>query len=206
MNEPESKVIESAVAGEAAAMRTLLERYGPQVWHEIRSKIGRQWQSIVDADDVMQVTYVEAFLQIHMLTARDGVGFMAWLRRIAENNMRDAIKEQDRKKRPPPGKRLDADAREDSCIALIETLGVESTTPSRHAAAGEASKIIVGVLEQLPTDYARVVQMYDLDGREIADVAAELNRSTGAVHMLRARAHDRLRVLLGAPGNFFSES
>lgn len=206
MAESESTLVEAAVAGDSSAMRSLLERYGPQVWHEVRSKIGRQWQSIVDADDVMQVTYVEAFLQIHMLTARDGTGFLAWLRRIAENNMRDAIKEQDRKKRPPPGKRLDADAREDSCVALIETLGVESTTPSRHAAQGEASKIISGVLDQLPSDYARVVQLYDLEGREIADVALELKRSTGAVHMLRARAHDRLRVLLGAPGNFFSEA
>ena len=42
--------------------------------------------------DVMQVTYLEAFLHIDQLTARDTSAFLAWLTRIAENAIRDAVR------------------------------------------------------------------------------------------------------------------
>lgn len=199
--------IRRAVAGDAAAMRSLLERYGPQVWGEIRGRIGRKFQSLIDADDVMQVTYLEAFLQAEFITATDPTGFLAWIRRIAENNLRDAIKELERKKRPGPSRRIENTVdTEESCVALIELLGVDSATPSRVAARGEASGIVQRALDQLPSDYASAVRLYDLEGREIAEVAREMGRSAGAVHMLRARAHDRLRTLLGRPHQFFSEA
>ena len=68
----------------------------------------------------------------------------------------------------------------------------------------EAADAVESTLMQLPPDYATVIRMYDLQGRPIAEVAAEMNRSTGAVHMLRARAHDQLRCLLGTETDFFS--
>ena len=49
-----------------------------------------------------------------------------------------------------------------------------------------------------------MIRLYDLEGRPIAEVAAEMGRSSGAVHMLRARAHDRLRELLGPESAFFT--
>jgi RNA polymerase sigma-70 factor (ECF subfamily) len=202
----DAQLISDAVGGDAEAMRSLLERHGPQVWHEIRTNIGKQWQSMVDADDVMQVTYVEAFLHIRNLTAREPAGFVAWLRRIANNNLRDAIKELERKKRPHPAKRVRAPVTEQSYVALIEMLGAESGTPSRHAARNEAGGMIDSVLDQMPPDYARVIRLYDLEGLDIGDVAKDLGRSSGAIHMLRARAHERLRGLLGAETDFFSEA
>lgn len=197
-------VVSRAIGGDDEALRALLERYGPSVWGEVDREIGTRWRALVDADDVMQVTYMEAFLQIERLTARDGAGFAGWLRRIAQNNLRDAIKELQRKKRPDPTQRVTAPPGEDSYVALVEHLGQTSTTPSRQVAAQEASRIIERMLERLPADYAEVIRAYDLAGREIGAVAEKLGRSAGAVHMLRARAHDRLRELLGAETDFFS--
>ena len=62
------------------------------------------------------------------------------------------------------------------------------------------------MLERLPADYAAAIRMYDLEGREIGEGASELGRSTGAVHMLRARAHDQLGALLGAETDFFTHT
>jgi RNA polymerase sigma-70 factor (ECF subfamily) len=199
-------LLRQMVAGDAQALRTLLERHGPRVWAEIDADIGGQWRSMLDADDVMQVTYLEAFLRADRLEARDTNGFIGWLRRIAQNNLRDAIKELDRKKRPPPRMRVHAPAGEDSYVTLVEMLGTESATPSRHVAQREAAEAIEAMLNRLPEDYGKVVRMYDLQGREIGEVAAAMGRSPGAVHMLRVRAHDRLRDLLGAETNFFTHT
>jgi DNA-directed RNA polymerase specialized sigma24 family protein len=40
----------------------------------------------------------------------------------------------------------------------------------------------------------------------VEEVAKGLGRSKGAVHMLRARAYDRLKELLGSTSLFFSDS
>lgn len=196
--------LQRAKAGDPVALRQLLERYGPTVWSQIQSEIGPTWRSLVDADDVMQVTYLEAFFQISRLGAQDETGFVAWLRQIARNNLRDAIKELDRQKRPSPARRVHAPAGEDSYVALVDLLGATNSTPSRHVAAREAHGIIDTMLSRMPPDYAAVIRLYDLEGQDVSTVASQLGRSTGAVHMLRARAHDRLRDLLGSESNFFS--
>lgn len=201
-----AELLNAAASGDLAALRKLLETHGPRLSAEIAAQIGPQWRSLVDAEDVMQVTYLEAFLQAQQLRGRDTAAFVAWLRRIAENNLRDAIKELSRKKRPDPGQRVHAPPGENSYVALVELLGQTTTTPSRHAARGELSGMMSAVLERLPTDYRAVIRMYDLEGRGVDEVATELGRSSGAVHMLRARAHDRLRELLGAETNFFTHT
>jgi RNA polymerase sigma factor (sigma-70 family) len=193
-----------AIRGEAAPLRTLLERHGPQLWQEIHADIAAPWRSLLDADDVMQVTYMEAFLQIRRLATRNTAGFVGWLRRIAQNNLRDAIKELERKKRPSPARRVHAPLGSDSHVALVELLGATSMTPSRHVAELEAGRIINNMLKRLPPDYGTVVRLYDIEGQPISEVAAAMKRSAAAVHMLRARAHDQLRELLGAETDFFS--
>jgi len=204
MCQGESDQLRAAAAGDTSALRTLLQQHGPAVWSQIDRDIGAVWRSSIDADDVMQITYLEAFLRIGTITANDGATFCAWLRRIAQNNLRDAIKELDRQKRPSPTKRVHGAAGEDSYVTLIERLGQTSATPSRHVAHAEAAAVIDAALDRLPPDYAKVIRLYDLGNHEISEVAAQMKRSPGAIHMLRSRAHERLRTLLGTETDFFT--
>lgn len=204
----EPPLLDRAVAGDAAALRELLVTHGPRARAVIAARIDRRWRAVLDEDDVMQVAYMEAFLHIHQLTARDERSFVAWLTRIAENALRDAVRGLTRDKRPDPARRISytaagaGDSR--SHVALLELLGVTTSTPSRVAAVNEAAMSIEAALERLPRDYATVVRLYDLEGLSPAEVAARMNRSVGAVHMLRGRAHDRLREEMGGVSRFFS--
>jgi len=197
-------LLEQAVAGESEALAELLRRFGPLVRRELQ--IDPRWQSVVDADDVMQVTYLEAFLRIRRFEPDGMAAFLAWLRRIAENNLRDAARALERAKRPPPDRRVHMPSREESLVGLVAQLGVTSTTPSRQVGLEETARALDAALDGLPEDYARAVRLYDPEGRSAEEVAELLGRSTGAMHMLRARAHDRLRDLLGPESDFFSRS
>ena len=200
----EQELVDRAVRGDPEALTSLLEAEGPNVRQRIEPKIGSVWRSSLDVDDVMQISYMEAFMQIERFQP-SGVGaFRAWLTQIAENNLRDAIKSLERAKRPDPRKRVYGPPGQESFVALVEVLGVTNSTPSQHAAEGEFGPVIERALAQLPADYARVVRMYDLEARSAAEVAAALGRSQGAMFMLRARAHDRLREVLGSQSQFFS--
>lgn len=198
-------LLDRAVRGDPGALRELLARFGPAARRSIQGKIDRRHRSIVDEDDVMQVAYLEAFLHIDQLVSRDPNVFVAWLSRIAQNALRDAIRGLERDKRPNPANRIESGS-DESYVAFIDRLGVVMATPSRQVAAKEARATLTATLEKLPADYRTVVGLCDLQGVEVAHAARDMGRSVGAVHMLRARAHDRLRAILGSGTQFFSGS
>lgn len=194
----EESLIAAAKDGDSEAVGELLRRHGPLVEQSLR--ISEQWRTALEPSDVMQVTYLEAFLEVGSFDPNRGT-FRSWLQRIAENNLRDAIRGLERAKRPQPQDRIRPTSRDESMMGLIDQLGAISTTPSRAVRRDEALRLLDAAIVALPETYADVIRWYDLEGRTIEDVAQTLGRSAGAVHMLRARAHDRLREQLGSsPG------
>lgn len=194
----------AAVKGDADALTELLNECAPQVERSL--SISPEWRSVLEPADVMQVTFLEAFLRISQYDTTRAEPFRAWLQRIAENNLRDAIRSLQRLKRPQPAQRVALPAGADSTIGLFAELGVTTTTPSRYATRDERISRLNACLDALPEDYARVVRLYDLEGHPIAEVAAQMGRSPGAIHMLRARAHERLRQLLGPQSGWFTSA
>ncbi len=204
MSACDDELLTKAAKGDLDAVAQLLKRHGPRIRQTLR--IGKQWQSKFSADDVMQVTYLDTFMRAAGSLPDTGASFHRWLKRVAENNLRDAIKELSRSKRPPPHKRVESPPADESYVVLLEHLHATSTTPSRAVARGEAKNILEEAIEGLPADYATVVRLYDIEGRSGSEVASAMGRSRGAVVMLRARAHDRLAELLGSGSKFFSDS
>ncbi len=198
----DDELVAKATHGDAEALRALLEHHGLSIRNEL--KISPKWNGVVDADDVMQVTYLEAFMRILDFQAAGTDAFRSWLRRIAENNLRDAIKGLERQKRPQ--NRVNGPPGAESYVALVDQLAGTTTTPSRHAAAHEFQEIVEAALKDLPQDYEKVLRLYELEGRPGREVAAAMGRSPGAVKMLLARARDRLREALGSRSRFFSDS
>lgn len=195
MSDDAQAQIRKAVAGDVDALSSLLREHGPVVERSL--SVDRAWQRVLDPSDVMQVTYLEAFIRIRSFDPDGSATFATWLRRVAENNLKDAIRGLTRQKRPPPPSHLTPGSLEDSMVGLYDVLGATSTTPSRQVGRREICSLLERAIDALPEDYSRVIRLYDLQGAPIAEVANALNRSPGAVHMLRARAHDLLREALG---------
>lgn len=200
----DDQIVVRAVAGDRDALIALFERFGPQISLRIAARLGRHLQSVLDADDVMQVTYLDAFLQIAALGACDSRSFCAWLTRAAENNLCDAIRGLRREKQPPPANSIKPLRDHESSFGLFELVSGSGRIPIRGAARGEICLLIEAAVRKLPDDYAEVIRLYDLQGRPAADVGERIGRSRGAVHMLRTRALGRLRALLGYESSFFS--
>jgi RNA polymerase sigma-70 factor, ECF subfamily len=203
MTELDEHCVSRAVAGDERALAALLDRYGLLIARKLR--INTCWQGQLDADDVMQVTYLEAFLRIRQFTSDGPDAFAGWLHRIAENNLRDAIKGLERDKRPPPKNRVIDRGKDDSYVALMDQTAGAGRTPSRSAAAREVREIVDAALRRLPRDYEQVLRLCVLDGRSGPAAADVMGRSHGAVKMLLARARERLRELLGGGRRFFSD-
>jgi len=195
------ETVARAVAGDADALSALLREHGPTVERGLR--INPIWQAQLEPSDVMQVTYLEAFLRIGSFDPGRADAFPSWLRRIAENNLRDAVRGLERQKQPQPRNRVRPGGHDESLVGLYNLLVTESGTPSRQVGRRELVGLLDDAIAGLPERYAEVIRLYDLEGRPIDEVAERLGRSPGAVHMLRARAHERLRVQLGSASGLF---
>ena len=104
MSQSDEPLLMQAAQGDDDAMTALLQRYGPQVRGRINGRIAQRYRSAFDEDDVMQVTYLEAFLCAGGFAPSGFDGFVVWLTRIAKNNLRDAVKELSRQ--PPPSEKV----------------------------------------------------------------------------------------------------
>lgn len=193
---PDSEVelVSRAVRGDADALTELLRTHGPRVRRSLR--IASIWRALIEVDDVMQVTYLEAFLRIGQLVARTPAGFRTWLTRLATNNLTDAIRQLERQKRLNPRNQVHPLSADESVTALLGSLGATTTTVGGELVKREDHADLERALERLPETYRRVVRLVDLDGCPALDAAQQLGKSPGAIYMLRARAHDRLRELL----------
>jgi RNA polymerase sigma-70 factor (ECF subfamily) len=198
----DAKSISDAISGDRDVLTRLLHKHGPQV--RARLSIASTWRAILDLDDVMQVTYMEAFLRIKQLQTADERTFVAWLTRMAQNNLRDAIRELTADRRPDPRLRARPMTVDESYVALSAMLGTASSTPSRVAGRSDNQRMIRAAVERLPPVYRDVVKLCDLEHKAASEVAAKMGRSVGAIKMLRMRAHDWLRDLLGSGSAFLS--
>ena len=195
--EKQEELIARAAGGDREALSTLLAGCAAGLRVHLAGRIGRRWRSVLDIDDVLQVTYIEAFLRMGRFKPGENGAFCAWIRRIAENNLRDAIKELGRARRSPGAAPAQPASGDDSWASLSCVL-TGASTPSQHIMREELVDALRVAMEKLPADYRRVVQLCDLEGRPLGEVAAKLGRSEGAIYMLRARAYDRLKELLGS--------
>jgi RNA polymerase sigma-70 factor (ECF subfamily) len=198
--------VQRAVEGDEAALVRLLDEAAPALLRELSRQIDARHRAVVDAEDIVQVTCVEAFLHVRTFKPGGPGSFFGWLRRIAENNLSDAVRELERDKRPPPGRRIEALVGDESYSyeALIDRLAITTSTPSRAAARHEIRAGVDAALRQLPPDYERALRLYELEGLSGQEVADRMGRRHGAVRVLLARARQRLAEILSADAQFAS--
>lgn len=202
----EEKLVADAIAGDQNALSALLKLYGPRIREGLAGSIPRKWQSVLSVDDVMQQAYVDAFRAIGQFVQRQDGSFSGWLATLAKRNLVDALRGLEADKRGGNRQRVGGGGEDDNVLDLYETLSGTTSTPSRHAARDEARGFLHRALQALPENYRKIVQMYDIEGRSIEEVSALLNKSAGAIYMLRSRAHRRLGEILGSSSRFVSGS
>jgi RNA polymerase sigma-70 factor, ECF subfamily len=202
----DSQLAAKAVAGDEVALSTLLFSHHERLVAEIGSKLPRDLQGSVSAEDVVQEAYVVAFQRIASFNPQDHERFYPWLAAIARNRLMDAVKAQRAAKRGGGRVAVTGEQTDDEeMVQLLEVLAVHTKTPSRSAADHEAARAVERALGDLSEDYKEALRLRYLEALPVAQIAARLNRSEGAVHMLCHRGLQAMRVALGDTSRFFTK-
>ncbi len=159
--------------------------------------IPERHQALFSAEDVVQQTFVDVLTDARRFVPEGEQAFFRYLRTIARNNLIEVIRALDAGKRGGGRCRVTGEGQESS-LDLLHALAPAATAlgPLPTAARREAAQAVRDAVAALPESWRRAVELYDLELRDIAEVAAILGRSPGAVHLLRNRAFARLRAPL----------
>jgi RNA polymerase sigma-70 factor (ECF subfamily) len=170
------------------------ERFREYLGLLARLQLDARLQGKVDLSGVVQQTLLEAHQalaagKLRTLTA-------AWLRHVLANNLRDEIRKFAAAARDVGQERSLEAVLDESSTRIEAWLAAEQSSPSEQAERNEQLLALADALAKLPEDQRRAVELHHLQGRSLAEVAAELGRNKGAVAALLFRGTHRLRELL----------
>jgi RNA polymerase sigma-70 factor (ECF subfamily) len=176
---PEEADERSLVEAAQADPARFLELYDRN-FHRLYAYVIRRTGNRSDAEDVTAEVFHRALVNLPGYEWR-GIPFVAWLYRIAAHELSD---------------------RRRSAAREVVTHPPDSETSEPDF---ERRVMLFQLVDRLPGDQRRVVELRFGDGKSIHEVADALGRSEGAVKQLQRRALENLRANLeerpGVPGN-----
>jgi RNA polymerase sigma-70 factor (ECF subfamily) len=190
-----------ARAGDRSAWGELLEEYRAYLTLLARLQIGRRLGAKVDASDMVQATFLQAYRHLDQFRGGSEAELASWLREILASRLAKLVRRyystQSRDVRLE--RRLEDELEESSRVvdqALVSRQGSPSS-PSHRAADRELAVQLARALDQLPTHYREVLILRHLESRTFPEIARRMGRTVDSVEKLWARALPRLRAALG---------
>ena len=155
----DSELIRAHLAGDAAALGILVEKYRRPLYGYIYNMTGGS----EDADDIFQETWMRA---IRRLPRFRHDNFVGWLVRIAHNRFIDGVRKQ------KPGFSLDEDAYGESAGTRGSNFAGCSASPTETVANRELGAKIRRVVHALPTEQREVFVLREEAGMPFKEIAA----------------------------------
>lgn len=204
--ENDQQLIVRAAEGDQFALGELLLSYSPRLSAYLAPKLPSSLRRTITVDDILQQTFICAFRGIGRLEPRTPQSLLAWLKKIADHQLLDAVKAQARKKRgggQHPARGL-AGGENSSMADLVELLSAGGPTASRVIARREAVHALQVAVASLPEDQQQAVRLHLIDGKSLAETAEAMDRTPGAVSALVHRAKENLREVMGRASTWLS--
>ncbi len=174
----DTEIIQKVVEGETKLYELLIKRYNPYLY-----KIGKsQNYNHEDTQDLMQDTYVDAFMNLSKFEGRSS--FKTWLIKLMLNNCF-------RKRQKWSFKNIvNAEINEQSTPVFFndQRLDTNITVMNR-----ELNSVIETALMQIPMDYRMVFTLREVNGLNVKETAEALKISESNVKVRLNRAKVTLR-------------
>jgi RNA polymerase sigma-70 factor (ECF subfamily) len=183
--EPEEPSLESTAtllerirAGDLAARERLLGRYLPALKRWAHGRLPPYSRDLTETDDLVQMTLLSTLNHLEGFDSRREGAFLAYLRRILLNKLRDEI----RRTRRRPGKE-----------ALAEDLPERNPSPLENAIGMQILEAYETALARLPENQQEAVILKIEMGFSNPEIATAIGSpSPNAARMLVVRGLERL--------------
>ncbi len=187
MAEPDQQIllVRRVKAGDRAAFDELIKAFEDRVRAFIRSRIQPGFRSRLDADEILQDTFVRAFQSIGSFQGEDPVQFRRWLTGVAQKTVL----------------RAEEEARRNPTLEIQDNVAAKDVSPSKAMRRDERFDHLQGAIESLGGDYREVILLTRIQGLTLKQAAEKMGRSPEAIRKLFWRALQQLRKVLTNTGS-----
>ena len=173
----DAELVTRTRAGDAEAFGALVARYYDACWRFAYHMLGER----ADAEDVVQDSFLRAYLAIHRYDERDQ--FRGWLFRILTNQCRNAITAR--------GRRTRRFVQDDAAIQ-------SAATPIIGLQLGVEDAVLARAMAQLDPLQREALLLKYAEGLEYTEMSKMTGVGESALKMRVKRGSERLRAILAS--------
>jgi RNA polymerase sigma-70 factor (ECF subfamily) len=187
------ELFDKAIGGDPEALGQLLEAQRAGLHRLAERQLKGKIRVRVDASDILQQTFLEAYRSFPQFAGRDMRELIGWLRSILDHKVAGAIRDHTLLQKRDVGREQSMDDSHGRGTPLKQDLDVNLSSPSQKAIHGEQAERLYQALAALPDDQQEAVRLRHLEGWALADIAACLGRTPAATAGLIKRGMKTLR-------------
>lgn len=161
-----------------------------------RATLGLEYRQKIGAEDVVNQTLFDAHRQRDDYRGASEAQFVAWLRQMLSDNIKDAVRYCHRDKRDVSREHSLAVGGWDQSYSRLMDLAGDITSPSMRAIKHERELQLAAALAQLPDRQREAVELRHLHGLSLAATADALDSTPATAAGLLRRGLTRLREIL----------
>src|SRR5467141_3924154 len=178
----DARLLAAAMSGHSVAFGELFDRYKRRIFR-LAQRIMRNHE---DAEDVVQEAFQMAF--VHLPDFEGSARFSTWLSRIAINVALMKLRKKTRKVE------LSIDEHSESeDMSFRDAVTDLAPNPEQDCLRQERSRILREALAELKPNARRVLELYELEGRSMKEIAQGLGISVPAVKARLFHARPKMR-------------
>jgi RNA polymerase sigma-70 factor (ECF subfamily) len=182
----DEEILEAVQALQGGASSDVFEVVFVRFFRPLRNFFANRPALREEAEDLAQATLQRAFERIHQYRPEAEASFGAWLRTIAENVWRNAVRERLAVKRALPGEPAELPAESQD----------ESPNPEQAALAHERTRVLREALESLPPGMRRCTELRLVDDLKYQEIASLTGIGLNSVRSQLFEARQRLKPIL----------
>ncbi len=174
-------LVTRAQTGDRGAFDQLAVSVTDVVLAIIRRRVGPELREKLDAEDVLQETFLRAFRSIGEFRWEGERSFERWLSGIATNFILHSARKYGLRKH----------------LRIVRDPPASDVSPSRHQRREERLSRLNRSVDELSPEYREVVRLSRMEGLKIEEIAKRMGRSSSSVRNLLFRAMKQLRESFG---------
>jgi RNA polymerase sigma-70 factor, ECF subfamily len=188
-----NELLAQALRGDREALGQVLEAWRTTLHRSADRQLGVRIAVRVDASDVIQQAFLEAYRSFPQFGGHDVRELGAWLEGILDHKVANAIRDHALLQKRDVRRELSIDDSQGGGEPAKERLDAGVSSPSQKAIRGEDVQHLSRALTALPDDQREAVRLRHIEGWALADIARRLDRTPAATAGLIKRGMQALR-------------
>ncbi|MDO4628951.1 MAG: sigma-70 family RNA polymerase sigma factor [Planctomycetia bacterium] len=190
------EMLERARSGDTGTLGELLDNYRNYLLFLARLQIDPRICGKLDASDIVQETFLEAYQAFPKFRGTSEASFLAWLRQILASTLATSVRYYLGTKQRDVRLEREIYVKVDQSSMFWNQLVSNISTPSLKVSRQEMETQLATAMGQLPDHYRMVLRLRHSENLSFQEIADQMGRTVDSVQKIWVRALAQLRDLV----------